>query len=494
MVYTKLVPVICAALVMPLFAADADIEKRIQNLKDLKIENGTIDSVEYDAEAKPPCTKVKATLKPAPESNIKVEVWLPDPAKWNKKFFGSGNGGPGGKIHSDSFHWSTGEGFAVAGTNMGTTPDGLNGVNNREVWKDFGYRATHLMTVIAKEIVKAFYGEAPTYSYFRGDSTGGQQALQLAQRNPEDYDGIIAGVPANYRTHIHAYFLWLDNIWREAQFTKEQEDAVVAASKEYKSPKDLPEDLMGKVVIDPRGTEEDVEAVIALARKKDPSLTDAHAAALRKLYQGPRHAETGEIIMGGTPIGGSFFRDIAFHHYPLKWAFPGKKPEEINFGADMDFFISTMGPYLDAVSPDLSAFAKRGGKLIMVAGARDALIPYHNAIDYYERVIEHFSGSGGSGGSEEGLKKVQGFFRFYLVPDMGHNGGAAVNRNTVMKWREEGIAPEEITGMHKIPVPPYPAEPFWDKESSTWKSVPGPRTKNVPRPAARFLTAPLAAE
>jgi len=488
MTYIKFIPIICIALVAPLFAVDADIEKRIQALRDLKIENTTIDSVIYDEEAKPPCTKVKATLAPAPGSNIKVEVWLPDPAKWNKRFFGIGNGGAAGNINTSIFGWSVADGFVIAGTDMGTSAGTHSGVNNCEVWRDFGYRATHLMTVVGKQIATAFYGEAPEFSYFRGESTGGQQALQLAQRHPEDYDGIVAVVPANYRTHIHAYFLWLDKVLRETPFTKEQEENVIAASKEYKSPSDLPEQFTGRLVIDPRSTAEDIEAVIALVRKKDPSLTDEHAAALRKLYEGPRHADTGEIIMGGMPIGGAFFRDTAYHHYPLVWAFDGKKkPEDINFGEDMDRFISTMGPYLDAVNPDLSAFAKRGGKLIMVAGARDALIPFHAAIDYYERVIDHFGGSGEAG---DALGKVQDFFRFYIVPDMGHGGGVDVKRAHVVKWREEGVAPTTISGIHQIPVPPYPAQPVWDKESNSWKSVVAPRG-NVPRPAERFLMAPV---
>src|SRR6266481_1228307 len=78
-----------------------------------------------------------------------------------------------------------------------------------EKWIDFGYRATHLMTVAAKQIITGFYGRGPRYSYFHGCSTGGQQALMEAQRFPDDYDGILGGSPANNRTHVHTNAVWV---------------------------------------------------------------------------------------------------------------------------------------------------------------------------------------------------------------------------------------------------------------------------------------------
>ena len=67
---------------------------------------------------------------------------------------------------------------------------------------DFGYRAIHETAVKAKALIAAFYGDAPRHSYFDSCSNGGRQALMEAQRYPADYDGIIAGAPANYWTHL----------------------------------------------------------------------------------------------------------------------------------------------------------------------------------------------------------------------------------------------------------------------------------------------------
>ena len=198
----------------PLPASDA----RLAALHELKIDAATITQVERDPSGMR--TIVKMVLRPAKGSNINVEVWLPDAEKWNARFLGLGNGGAAGKINSGSLAGVSAAGYAVATTDMGTAPNPDSGVGNPEVWKDFGFRATHLMTVAAKQIVRAHYGKDPEFSYFSGGSTGGQQALQEAQRYPEDYDGIAAAVAAHCRTPLHAYFLWNDQILKKCPFTK----------------------------------------------------------------------------------------------------------------------------------------------------------------------------------------------------------------------------------------------------------------------------------
>ena len=96
-------------------------------------------------------------------------------------------------------------------TDMGTSGGRERGINNQAVWRDFGWRATHGMAVLGKQLSEICYGKKPEYSYFVGASTGGQQAFSEAQRFPEDFNGIIAGVPANNRVALHTYFLWNHN-------------------------------------------------------------------------------------------------------------------------------------------------------------------------------------------------------------------------------------------------------------------------------------------
>ena len=90
--------------------------------------------------------------------------------------------------------------------------------------------------------------------------------------------------------------------------------------------------------------------------QKDPTLTPAHADALRKLYDGPRRAGTGERIFNGIPFGASI-AEAHGHLYLFKWVFGAqKKLSDIDFGADIDAYTAALGPYLNAHNPDLSAF------------------------------------------------------------------------------------------------------------------------------------------
>lgn len=461
---------------------------KLAALRALKIDHGTITTVEHDPTATR--TVVKLVLNPTKGSNINVEVWLPDAEKWNDRFLGLGNGGAAGKINPAGLSSVSAAGYAVATTDMGTAPNHDSGIGNEEVRKDFGYRATHLMTIVGKQIAKAHYGKDPEFSYFSGGSTGGQQALQEAQRYPEDYDGIAAAVAAHCRTPLHAYFLWNEQILKKCPFTKEQDASVIAAANEYMASHEIPL-AAGKFVSDPRCSAQDIEAVIALARKKDATLTDEHAAALKKLFDGPRHAVTGERIFNGIPLGSSIGASHG-HLYLFNWVFgKDKKLEDINFGADIDTYTAKLAPYLNAENPDLSAFKKRGGKLIMTLGTADSVVPYHASIDYYERVIERIGG----------LDQAQSFFRFYVVPGLAHGGGPGINQppnllDAVRAWRETDTAPIGLTGRHvedgkslwEMTIFPYPSQTGWNETTKSLKPVDGKRG-GLERIAERFRPA-----
>src|SRR6516225_8526177 len=73
---------------------------------------------------------------------------------------------------------------------------------------DWGWRGLHGSVVFGKQLIKEYYGKVPSHSYYRGCSTGGRQGLKEAQMFPDDFDGIIAGAPANYRTHLQIGHIW----------------------------------------------------------------------------------------------------------------------------------------------------------------------------------------------------------------------------------------------------------------------------------------------
>src|SRR4051794_14550576 len=151
--------------------------------------------------------RVVLELKPTPDSKIGAELWMPA-ENWNGKFMMLGNGGFAGSIQGyGDMQVALRLGYAAAGSDAGHTaaegPNGMFALGHPEKIVDFSHRAVHETTVTSKALIKEFYARAAQYSYFKGCSTGGRQAVMAAQRFPEDYDGIIGGALANRHIHMH---------------------------------------------------------------------------------------------------------------------------------------------------------------------------------------------------------------------------------------------------------------------------------------------------
>jgi feruloyl esterase len=169
--------------------------------------------------------RVQMILKPTSDSVINMELWMPTQG-WNGKFMGVGNGGFAGSIQglTNEMPQALRLGYATAGTDTGhQDPGGDWAIGHPEKMIDFGYRATHVMTLTAKQIVKTFYDQSAKYSYFKGCSTGGRMALMEAQRYPDDYNGIIAGSLAN--RHIH---MWTAGVARSIELSRHPEGNLTA--------------------------------------------------------------------------------------------------------------------------------------------------------------------------------------------------------------------------------------------------------------------------
>src|SRR5712671_2626952 len=150
--------------------------------------------------------RINAILRPSPDSEIEMEAWLPD--NWNGKFQFVGGGGWAGIISFPAMVSAVQEGYATASTDTGHKGgNALFAISHPEKVVDFAYRAVHETTVQAKALIAKFYDRGPRLSYWNGCSTGGRQGLMEAQKYPEDFDAIIAGAPANYQTHLHAWDL-----------------------------------------------------------------------------------------------------------------------------------------------------------------------------------------------------------------------------------------------------------------------------------------------
>ena len=144
-----------------------------------------------------PFCRVRAISRPTPDSEIRIEVWLP--SEWNGRYLGVGNGGYGGSIAYFRLGEGVNAGYAVSATDTGhrgSATDTSWSIGHPEKRNDFDYRATHEAARVAKAAVDAMYGQPPRHSYFSSCSNGGRQGLMEAERFAEDYDGILAGAPA----------------------------------------------------------------------------------------------------------------------------------------------------------------------------------------------------------------------------------------------------------------------------------------------------------
>ena len=402
---------------------------------------------------------VDLTLRPAPGSEVRVEVALPPPGRWDGRLVGVGNGGGGGWLPSKEFGAHLRRGRAVTTTDLGTKRDPTHaGIGSPEVRKDFGHRATHLAMVAGRTLAEAVYGRGPRFVYFLGGSTGGQQGMMLAQRHPEDCDAILSAVPAHARTALHAYFLWN---WRALHrpdgsllFTDGQERSWHAAALEAFAPGERLERARGRFASDPRWTPALLEDALRRAAARDPSLSPAHLDALRRLCGGPRHAVTGRRIHGGLPPGGPFAPAMG-NLWIFHWVFgPDFDPLRFDFGADFDRYEAALAPDLDAESVDLDAFRARGGRLLVYSGTSDSCVPWHATASWYERLVARY-----------GLAEARAFCRYYLLPGRAHTGGPGVQTvrdefDLLVRWREKGVAPAPVGHGMTPPAFDLPLEPW----------------------------------
>src|SRR6185312_2173755 len=164
-------------------------------------------------EKMPAFCRVAGVIKPSSDSYIRFEVWLPA-SGWNGRYLGVGNGGFAGAIDFHAMAGNLKRGFATAATDTGHEGDSVDAswaYKHPEKVIDFGYRGLHETTANAKRIIQAFYSHPPQHAYFDSCSNGGREALMEAQRFPDDFDGILAGAPANFWTHLLSNGITLAN-------------------------------------------------------------------------------------------------------------------------------------------------------------------------------------------------------------------------------------------------------------------------------------------
>ena len=380
----------------------------------------------------PAFCRVVAEAKPTTDSDIKIEVWLPA-SGWNGKLQGIGNGGFAGLIDTMQLGTALKAGYAATGTDTGHAGPPIFAawaLGHPEKIIDFGHRGIHEMTRVAKAVSEAYYSKAPQRSYFAGCSDGGREALMEAQRYPEDYDGILAGAPANYWTRlltlaaVDTQELTMD---AASYIPAKKIPAIAAAVNEACDKLDGVED---GILNDPRQCHFDPAIIQCKAEESDKCLTAAQVTTLKKLYTGPHDSQGHELFPGylpGAEDGPGGWGLWIVGPYPAKSLMAafgiGYFSDFIYEKPDWDYKTFTVdaglkaadqktADALNAINPDLTPFKARGGKLIVYHGWDDPAIPALNAVNYYESVA-----------AKMGKKNADSFVRLYMVPGVQHCGG-----------------------------------------------------------------------
>jgi feruloyl esterase len=483
-----------ATLDVPMTAAPAPMA--CESLAQTTLSNGQVlsaESVQAGAFAPPNATNANAAsafktlpafcrvtvkLTPSTDSDIRVEVWLPQ-SGWNQKLQASGNGGLGGAIPYPAMAASVKAGYAAAGTDTGHVGGNADFVaGHPEKLVDFAYRAIHEMTVTAKTLVAARYDARPARAYFNSCSTGGRQALIEAQRYPDDFDGIVAGDPSWDQMRLYGARVWLNT------YVNRTPAAVIPASKYpmiHAAVLDACDGLDGVkdgVVEDPAKCAFDFAALTCKGDDRPDCLTKDQVETANAMTRPIRDPKSGAVLHPGRYYPGS----------ELGWggvAGPSPSGEshegmrKIVFTPDWDYHtIKVPGDVERAVKadkgllyggePDISRFFKRGGKLLMYHGWADPLVSPDTSLIMFKRITDAVGPPSANS------------VALFMVPGMGHcqsgpgtdvfDKAAAIDR-----WVETGKRPQSIDAAHMTagvvdrtrPLCPYPSTAHYTGSGST---------------------------
>jgi pimeloyl-ACP methyl ester carboxylesterase len=329
----------------------------------------------------------------------------------------------------------------------------------------FGLTSEHSLAQMARAVMTAYYGRPASFGYYDGCSTGGREALMLAQRYPGDFNGIIAGAPAS-----NVAPLALLNAWLVTRNTGPGGHQILAAGK-------IPAlhaaviaacgNAHG-IITDPRHCGFNPASLqCPPGQDTDSCLTPAQVRAVREFYRGPADKRGRSLYNGGLAYGSELGWIGNFVEPASDTAAPADSTDAafaLNYFNDMAFWPSPQdritladvtftdtefrklnllaGAIYNANDPDLHAFAARGGKLILYHGWADQSIPPWSTLDYYA-AVERASG---------GFHASQAFSRLYLIPGAYHclyaPDGSSINLadflTPLIAWVQHGTPPGSI--------------------------------------------------
>ncbi len=432
----------------------------------------------------PAFCRVAVQVSPVPDSLIRFELWLPA-SGWNGKFLAVGNGAYSGEIFYPLMIAPLTRGYATASTDTGHEGSGGDAsfvLGHPEKWIDSAYRAVHEMTVESKTLIAAYYTNGPVRSYFGGCSMGGRQALVEAQRFPADFDGIVAGAPANYFTRVEtAHLVDAEAMYRNAGSFLTPDKVRLLHAAVLKAC-DALDGVKDGVIEDPRRCHFEPRVLECTRGTDEPTcLTASQVETARELYGPIREPHTHAILFPGLmpgseagwatiapgmrALGSTFYRYVVFQD--PKWNYRGFELDEALRRAE-----SGEAALANAIDPQLDAFFARGGKLIQYHGWADPLISPLNSVDYYLSVARAMGGA----------SRIANDYRLFMVPGMGHCGGGdgtdqfqAPMLTALEQWVQHDRTPDRIIASRirdarvdrTRPLCPYPQVAVYKGSGST---------------------------
>lgn len=429
------------------------------------------------------------------DAEINFDLGLP--TNWNGKLYHAGGGGFVGSI--PSINGGLTRGYAAVATDTGhvgngvAALDGAWALNRLDRQINFGHRAVHVVTVAAKRIVRNAYGSGPRFAYFEGCSNGGRQAMQEAERYPDDFDGIIAGAPALDWTGLMAGFNWDSQALRAAPIPPAKLTLIAQAAVARCDAKD---GLVDGLISDPLHCDFNPAVLTCKGADAADCLTAAQVRAVKKVYAGPSTSHGKQLHPGfppgaedggsgwqtwisgptpfGEPVNGNPLQFTFQDHYLRFFVFSNPAYDSMTFDFDRDpRALRATGRFLNATDTNLAPFAHSGGKLIMWHGWADHALMAERTIQYYDDMA---NGIGGR-------RKAEQFTRLYLAPGMHHcAGGPGPNSFDMLtaleRWVEHRDAPGPIVATKYVndvpaqgvqrtrPLCPYPSVARYDGSGS----------------------------
>ena len=451
----------------------------------------TIGNTRTDA----PFCRVQGVARPSADSLINFEVWLPAASAWSGRLKTDGTGGYAGATPIARMAEDLAIGFVVAGSDMGHSGgESADWTLGRpEKVKDWGYRAHYFVTTAAKALTQSYYGKPASHAYFEGCSNGGRQAMMMAQRYPDLFDGIVAGAPSQFYADTLLSLVWTGH----AQVPVAGQPPLLSAAKRAMMTRraheacDAQDGLIDQQITNPRACSFDPAVLQCTAGETPDCLTADQLRAARAVYRGIPAPQGGQRWNG--PVVGSeadWIPDFADNggygvfigHFVYGQRTPPFAPRGLDVAAEYERIKAAVSPFMAAPSPDLSRFKARGGKLIQYHGWHDAVVAPHTSPNYahalaqFERLkglapaqfddaVERLSAADVAAAAQSHAPTVQQYHRLFMLPNVGHcrggNGPSTIGGGTgdpppalrnadtdvvlaLARWVEQGVAPEAI--------------------------------------------------